>query len=186
MNSTLELNNFTSIGTTTSVVIERTTVRTRLTYPALVEAFEHELGHWETTTEERLVARKAPWSEVKEEVARMAGPRGLMVMTRLDQGEITSLDGTLKRCSLYLVGNPVIANQILNIDPRGSLYVPFRVCLFDTSEAGGASLFYDRPSSFLAALGYAELTEIGTQLDDKIDSVARALAADTGNQGQIK
>ncbi|MGI4789088.1 MAG: DUF302 domain-containing protein, partial [Janthinobacterium lividum] len=139
-------------------------------------AFERELGHWEAATGERLVAQKAPWSEVKAEVARKAGPRGLMIMTRLDQGAITSLDGTVKHCSLYLVGNPVIANQILNIDPRGSLYVPFRVCLFEGDETGGASLLYDRPSSFLAALGHPDLRVIGTQLDNKIDGVAKALA----------
>ena len=181
MNSTLEAkSDLETAGTTTRTVIERTLVPTRLAYPALVEAFECELGHWEAAIGNRLVAEKAPWSEVEDEVARMAGPRGLLVMARLDQGEITSLDGTGKRCSLYLVGNPVIANQILNIDPRGSLYVPFRVCLLDTGDAGGASLLYDRPSSFLAALGHPELTEIGTRLDGKIDGVARALAADKG------
>ena len=30
-------------------------------------------------------------------------------------------------CSLYTVGNPVIANQIIEIDLRGSFYIPFRV-----------------------------------------------------------
>jgi uncharacterized protein (DUF302 family) len=29
------------------------------------------------------------------------------------------------------VGNPLIANQIISIDLRGSFYVPFRVALYD-------------------------------------------------------
>jgi uncharacterized protein (DUF302 family) len=32
-------------------------------------------------------------------------------------------------CSLYTVGNPVIANQIIEIDLRGSFYIPFRVAV---------------------------------------------------------
>ena len=180
MNTTIESSNPEAVGTTTSAAIERTAVSTGLTYEALVAAFERELGRWEPATEDRLLAQKAPWSEVEREVARMGGPRGLMVIYRIDQGAVTSLSGNGKRCLLYLVGNPVIANQILNIDPRGSLYVPFRVCLLDDGAAGGASLLYDRPSSFLAALGHPELAEIGTRLDGKIDGVARALAADKG------
>lgn len=166
-----------AVGITTSALIERTTISTGLIYEALVEAFERELGCWETTTADLLLARESPWNEVKDEVTRMAGPRGIMVMQRLDQGAVTSLSGVVKRCSLYLVGNPVIANQILDIDPRGGLYVPFRVCLFDEGGTSGASLLYDRPSSFLAALGHPELAEIGVQLDGKIDGVAQALGA---------
>ncbi|MGI4790584.1 MAG: hypothetical protein ACRYFS_17255, partial [Janthinobacterium lividum] len=78
MNSTLETKSgLETVGTTVSTVIERTTVRTGLTYSALVEAFERELGHWEAAAGERLVAQKAPWSEVKADGARKAGPRGL-------------------------------------------------------------------------------------------------------------
>jgi uncharacterized protein (DUF302 family) len=73
------------------------------------------------------------------------------------------------------VGNPVIANSILNIDPRASLYVPFRVCLYETDEPGGAVISYDRPSTSLAALGRPELNEVGLLLDGKIDGVAQAL-----------
>jgi hypothetical protein len=70
---------------------------------------------------------------------------------------------------------PVISDRILSVDPRGSLYVPFRVCLYDDGGPGGASISYDRPSSFLAALGHPELSAIGVLLDGKIDGVAHAL-----------
>jgi uncharacterized protein (DUF302 family) len=100
-----------------------------------------------------------------------------MIIAAVDQGSVTSLSGVLKRCALYLVGNPVIANGILNIDPRGSLYVPFRVALFELPGSGGALIAYDRPSSSLALLERPELTEVGVRLDEKIDSVARFLAS---------
>jgi uncharacterized protein (DUF302 family) len=105
----------------------------------------------------------------------MAGPRGLMVLTQINQGEIISLLGESKQSSLYLVGNPVIANKIISIDIRGSFYVPFRVCLYDHGTASGAVISYDRPSSFLAALERPKLNEIGVMLDQKIDGVADAL-----------
>ena len=98
-----------------------------------------------------------------------------MIIARADQGKITSLSGDEKRCLLYLVGNPVIANRILSIDLRASFYVPFRVCLYDDGGPKGAVISYDRPSSFLAALERPELKEFGELLDRKIDEVANAL-----------
>jgi uncharacterized protein (DUF302 family) len=119
------------------------------------------LGRWDLVAADRLLKSKASWSEVERDVERMAGPRGLMIFTRINQGEIISLSGKVKRCSLYLVGNPVIANKIISIDIRGSLYVPFRVCLYDSATVGSAVISYDRPSSFLAGLERPELDEIG-------------------------
>lgn len=51
----------------------------------------------------------------------------------------------------------------------------FRVCLYDDGGAGGAVISYDRPSSFLRALGRPELTKFGKLLDGKIEAVVEAL-----------
>jgi len=101
----------------------------------------------------------------------MAEPFGLMVMVRIDQGRITSLSGKAKKCTLYIVGNPVIANQIIEIDLRGSFYVPFRIAVYDDGGPNGGIISYDRPSSFLAALNRPELDAIGKSLDEKLDRV---------------
>jgi uncharacterized protein (DUF302 family) len=155
--------------------IQRTRIATGLPYDDLVRNFEDELGRWDPAVRDRLVKSKASWSDVEQQVAAAAGPHGLMIFARIDQGQLISLAGETKRCSLYLVGNPVIANKIIAIDIRGSFYVPFRVGLFDDGTADGGAIIYDRPSSFLASLGHAELAEIGNLLDQKIDAVARAL-----------
>jgi uncharacterized protein (DUF302 family) len=160
---------------TATAKIERSIVSTGLTYPALVTAFEGALGRWDPETATRLVKRQVSWSEVEREVDRATGPTGLVIIARVDQGALLSLSGSVKQCSLYLVGNPVIAERILSFDIRASLYVPFRVCLYDDGNANGASIAYDRPSSFLRALERPELIAIGTLLDRKIDDVVAAI-----------
>jgi uncharacterized protein (DUF302 family) len=142
-----------------------------------VTAFERELGRWEASVAQSLVRRRAPWAEVQSEADRAGGARGLMIIESMDQGALTSLSGRVKNCRLYMVGNPVIATKILDVDARGAFYVPFRVCLYDDGHADGAALSYDRPSSFIAALGHPELAAIGELLDAKIDAVARAICA---------
>ncbi|MET0710727.1 MAG: hypothetical protein ABWY82_28395 [Tardiphaga sp.] len=95
----------------------------------------------------------------------MAEPFELMVLAKIDQGRITSRSGKLKMCSLY--------NQIIEIDLRGSFYVPFRVAVHD--DDGPRHNLYDRPSSFLAALTRPELDAIGKSLDEKLDRVIAKL-----------
>jgi uncharacterized protein (DUF302 family) len=153
--------------------IEHVTVATGVPYEKLVAAFEAELGRLDPAAVQALVERRASWGEVEREIQRVGGTHGLMIVASANQGAVISLSGKAKRCVLYLVGNPVIAHNIIAIDIRASFYVPFRVALFDTDKDGTVS--YDRPSSFLAAIGRPELREFGALLDQKIDGVIKAL-----------
>jgi uncharacterized protein (DUF302 family) len=157
--------------------IEHVTVPMRLPYDRLVSAFEAELGHLDPAVTKALVERRASWSEVEKEIERIGGVHGLMIIASANQGVVTSLSGKMKRCMLYLIGNPVIA-KIIAIDIRASFYVPFRVAIFDSGK-DGAIISYDRPSSFLAALGRPELKEFGILLDQKIGGLIGALRKKT-------
>ena len=155
--------------------IQHTCVPTGLSYDAAIRAFEREVGHLDPAVTQRLVERKASWSEIEGEIGRIGGSHGLMIIERADLGRVASLSGRQKRCLLYLVGNPVIANRIISIDLRGCFYVPFRVALYDDGNPEGAMIAFDRPSSSLATLGRPEIMEIGEDLDRKIDVVMAAV-----------
>jgi len=159
----------------TDCSILHVSVATGLPYDRLVEAFEGSLGKWDPIAGKPLWEQKAIWPDVEAAIAKMAEPFGLMVLAKVDQGRVTSLSGKSKMCSLYLVGNPVIANRIIEIDLRGSFYVPFRVAVHDDGGPNGGMIEYDRPSSFLAALNRPELDAIGKSLDEKLDRVISSL-----------
>lgn len=160
---------------TTKLTVARTDVASGLSYEDLVQRFESTLGTWDGATAKQLVERKASWSEVEAAAGKIAGTHGLMIIAAIDQGQLTSLSGHAKKCRLYLVGNPVIASGILDLDPHAALYVPFRVTLFEGDDADGAQISFDRPSASLALLGNAQIDDIGRQLDEKIDAVVAAV-----------
>jgi uncharacterized protein (DUF302 family) len=167
-----------SLGSSERAVIERSSVRTGKSYDSATVAFENAIGRLEVETAKALVERQASWAEVEAEMARMAGPSGLMLFAKFDQGAVASLSGTKIRCRQYLVGNPAIAAQIVRIEASASLYVPFHVALFEQHNEGEAVLAYDRPSSFLGQFDRPELSEIGLMLDAKIDGVAQRVRGD--------
>jgi uncharacterized protein (DUF302 family) len=147
------------------------TVQTGLSYAVLVAAFEREVGHWDADAGARLVAENADWEKTRDTIGRMAGHQGLMIVAKLNQGEIASLSRTPRLCLVYLVGNPIIATDIFKVDIRAGMLVPFRVEVYDDGKGGALS--YDLPSSFLASLEQPELVEIGKSLDQNIGSEAQ-------------
>lgn len=153
----------------------REDIVTGLSYEELVAAFERELGRWDYELETTLVEEQAPWSKVEQAFARMAGPHGLMIFFHVDQGRLTSLHQGVKKCVLYIVGNGVVAEPILTIDIRASLYVPFRVCLYDNGNPGGAIIGYERPSSVLAVFNNPALYPYGRLLDERMERVVRSI-----------
>jgi hypothetical protein len=164
------------------LTVARTDFSTTLPYEELSQRFESTLGTWHPATAQGFIERRAPWSDVEAEAAKIAGAFGLMIIAAINQGQLTSLSGHPKKCRLYLVGNPVIATRILDIDPLAALYVPFRVAIYEGDGAGGAQISFDRPGSSLATLGNAKIDVIGRQLDDKIDAVVQAICG-PGSKG---
>jgi uncharacterized protein (DUF302 family) len=159
----------------TSAVVERSYVGTTVPYQSAIEAFEAAVGRLEPAAIAALAERQAPCPEFEAAMTTAAGPSGLMILGKFDQGAVASLAGTPIRCRLYLVGNPAIAARIVRIDTRACLYVPFRVAIYETRAAPGATISFDRPSSSLGTLDNPELEPIGQTLDQKIDAVVGSI-----------
>ncbi len=118
----------------------------------------------------RLVVDQAAWRDVETLVERTVGPTGFVSLARLDQGALFSLSGDPVQATLYLVGNPVIANKILAVEPAAALYAPFRVAVF--RDAVGAHVAYDQPSSVFESCGSDAIDAIARELDEMIRTSA--------------
>lgn len=132
---------------------------TRMRFDTLVPA-------WDNDTSVELVLAEAAWSEVEAAVSARAGPTELVALTRLDQGRLLSLSGEPLEATLYLVGNPILARQVLHHDPAAALYAPFRIAVY--RDTAGVHIAYDTPSSVFASIGSPEINAIAAELDDKI------------------
>ena len=60
-----------------------------------------------------LVVSRAPWSAVQAAVNDRVGPTGFVAMARIDQGALLSLSGEALDGTLYLVGNPIVASDLI-------------------------------------------------------------------------
>lgn len=135
-------------------------VTTRTNFDRLVPAFDPLLAR-------DLILRNAAWTDVEDSIAGIAGPQGFMALSRLDHGALMSLHGQPVEATQYLVGNPVIARQILSADTTAALYAPFTVAIH--ADELGTHISYTTPSSLLSSLGSTDINEVAADLDRRID-----------------
>jgi hypothetical protein len=131
-----------------------------------------------------LVSSQAAWSDVEAVITQNLGPSGFLAVSRVDQGSLMSLRGTALRATQYLVGNPLIATEVIGSVRMGSLFAPFQAAIYE--DQSGVHISYMHPSSLFSSLDDPGVTAIGERLDAKMeDTVAEVcgeLAAHPGSR----
>ena len=151
-------------------------VAERLTYDSVHDfgttraRFEEQVPVFDIAVALDLIRSAASWDKVVAAVEARVGPTGLAAMARLDQGALLSLRDEPIEATLYLVGNPVLAREVIGAQRCATLYAPFRVAVY--GDASGAHVTYDQPSSVFASVGSSIVDTIAVQLDDKIRTAA--------------
>ena len=123
-------------------------------------------------------ARGAAWPEVVAD-ADASAPHGFLIFWRLDTTPVMILAGNTTRCTAYLMGNHIIAEQMYRHDPAVMLYVPLRTVIYAGSD-DRAFFAADQPSTQVASFGLTPVTQVGIDLDRKLTTLLRALDVPAG------
>ena len=90
-----------------------------------------------------------------------------MCMVKIDLGSLLSLQGRTKQSIRYILGNPLIANQMIEQNSEAGLYVPLSVLVYQ-DEGGQTTITYDQPSSLMRPFGNQSITAVAQMLDTKL------------------
>ena len=115
-----------------------------------------------------LVISQPAWSEVRAAITPTLGPSGFLAVSRLDQGALMSLRGPTLHATQYLVGNPLIATEVITSAGEGSLFAPFQAAVY--ADQRGVHVSYMLPSSLFNSLDDDGIAAIGDRLDAKIEA----------------
>jgi hypothetical protein len=113
-----------------------------------------------------LAARRAPWREMLDLMARVA-PLGFVIYHAIDADPIMPLAGDGAFCVAYLMGNHTIAERMFRYEPAVLLYAPLRTAIWGEPE-GPARFTFDQPSNQFASFGHPEIAAVGVELDRKM------------------
>jgi uncharacterized protein (DUF302 family) len=129
--------------------------------------FEERVPLLDPSVNINLVSSQAAWSEVEAAITQTLGPSGFVAVSRIDQGSLMSLRGAALHATQYLVGNPLIATEVIGKVPRGSLFAPFQTAIYE--DQSGVHLSYMLPSSLSTSLDDRGAAAIGDLLDAKVE-----------------
>jgi uncharacterized protein (DUF302 family) len=109
--------------------------------------------------------------DFEKKIEARLGPSGFMKFYEVDHGPWMALHGVKVKSKQYVIGNPLIAREIVPHDPAAGFYVPVRVGVYEDKQ-GKAWVQYDRPSASLGLSRDPKIDEVGRLLDDKLARLA--------------
>jgi len=121
-----------------------------------------------------MLAKRPSAGEIERVISDMVGELGFVVLAKLDQGPLVSLLGRPKKMSLYLIGNPVLANRMYEQHPAVGLYAPLRASVYE-DDRGKCHFTYERPSALLEQFNNEEIRMVARMLDQKMETLAERL-----------
>jgi uncharacterized protein (DUF302 family) len=160
---------------TINYTVTRVIVSSDKPFQEVIDAIESVVGDGKYSVFEELVDANAPFEEVKNVVESMLGKSGFMKMAEFNMGALLSLMGKPKNVKLYLIGNPLIANQMIEQNPAVGLYVPPRLLVYDDYD-GKTHIAYDKPSSMLSQFDNGLILKVSQMLDQRFQEAAVGIA----------
>jgi uncharacterized protein (DUF302 family) len=155
--------------------VERIDAVSSLSFIQLATAFEALIPTADLSAFERMVASRSEPKEVERAVEGMVGKLGFVALAKINQGPLVSLLGNPKEMTLYLIGNPVLANRMYEQHRAVGLYAPLRVSIYQGSDRR-AHITYERPSGLLAQFNNQVVREVASVLDQRMEELITLLA----------
>jgi uncharacterized protein (DUF302 family) len=158
---------------TTAVATTHVTLSSDRPFDEVVGRLTALLGQRDGERLRDLVARQPSFEEFEAAIQDMVGPSGFMTFLEVDHGGWIALAGIDLKSKLYVIGNPLIAKQMLEHEPAVGLYVPVRIAVYQGHE-GKTYIDFDKPSSLLRRFNHPKVDAIATMLDEKLADLAAA------------
>jgi uncharacterized protein (DUF302 family) len=151
-----------------TITIEHIVVTSDRSYEQVIEALEAQLGRadWENIAQQ-LKMTNATFEQVVQTIEQQIGTSGFAIFGKLEQGALlTYLAGKPTRSNQYLIGNPLLAIQMIKHEPEVAFYAPLRLAVYE-DRAGKTAVAYERFTSQLAQYSNPEIAPVAQLVEEK-------------------
>jgi uncharacterized protein (DUF302 family) len=161
---------------TTHITVEHVVAPSNRSFDEVVTALEAQLGPKRDLDQllRDFRSTNPSWQQVRQQLEQMPGSSGLALIDKFDLGVLPTLEGKPTRSIGYMIGNALIAIQMLEHAPEVALYAPFHLVVYE-DRAGKTFVAYDRFASQLAQYPHSAIAAVAQQVGQKQEAlVARA------------
>jgi uncharacterized protein (DUF302 family)/GNAT superfamily N-acetyltransferase len=151
------------------------TVPSSKPYEQVIRALESVLGEGNSRSFTEMVGATATWDEFVRGTEQRVGKSGFVIFAQIDHGAWMSRVPHDMKGKLYVIGNPLIAKQMLEHVPEVGLYVPVRIYVHE-DQRGTTKIDYDEVSPIFERFGNEKVNEVARELDQKLEELAKGAA----------
>lgn len=144
-------------------------------YEQVIQSLESLLGEGDVKSFAQMVRETGTWDEFVRETEQRVGQSGFVIFAEMDHGAWMSLVPKRMKGKLYVIGNPLIAKQMLEHVPEIGLYVPVRIYVYE-DERGTTRIDYDEVLPIFERFGNERVNEVARGLDHKLEELAKVAA----------
>jgi len=157
------------------IEVERIDVTSTKPFAEVVATLEKHVPIADMPAILKMITSRLSAPEIERTIGDMVGELGFVVLAKLDQGPLVSLLGRPKKMTLYLIGNPVLANRMYEQHTAVGLYAPLRASVYEDRD-GNCHFTYERPSTLLEQFQNEQVRVVARMLDQKMESLANHLS----------
>jgi len=116
--------------------------------------------------------------QLEAHVNSTVGPSGFRYFNEFNHGAWLQLfNSSTPRVIVYVLGNPLIAQTMLQHDLRGAYNIPPRVLVLEKADGTGTDVVYHLPSSVIALSDNEKLRAAAEALDSKLEALVESITA---------
>jgi uncharacterized protein (DUF302 family) len=142
-----------------------------LPFEAFVSNIDKRLGKHVAAAYEEQVRDPLKSHEVEKTISAQSGSSGLMTFAVYDHGSLLTIKkGHPFKAKQYVIGNPLIAATMTELDIRAALYAPLRILIYENAS-GHTTVEYDLPSSQFGIFKNSKIDQISKSLDGKLEKL---------------
>ncbi|KAK7061669.1 TT1751-like protein [Favolaschia claudopus] len=164
--------------TVTLHTLQIVTFSTTLSFAEVISRLDNQIGK-ETTRGIPVSVTRAVTSkeDLEAQVNNFVGPSGFGYFNEFNHGRWLQLYSVSTQAVVYVVGNPLIAQSMLQHDLHGALNIPPRLLVLEKQDSAGTEVIYHLPSSVIALNDDPKLKAAAEGLDSKLQALVESITA---------
>ena len=157
------------VTTTTTTHINYKTAKP---FAAVTADLEKQLGKFDPSIYAPAPGVKFDPKEIVAKSRASEGSSGLMIFARYDHGALLALVGRKAEGRQYVIGNPLVALQMTQVNLVAGECAPVRLFVY-AGDDGMTHVDYDLPSSVFGRFDSPEIAKVAKGLDEKVERLVR-------------
>ncbi|KAJ7129748.1 hypothetical protein C8R44DRAFT_732595 [Mycena epipterygia] len=163
--------------TVTSHSLQLVTFSTTVPISEVISRLDKEIAKPSAPGMSGLMGSATSKDAFEDRVKSLVGPSGFLYFNEVNHSNWLQLYSSTPRVVVYVIGNPLFAQTVLQYDLRAAYNIPPRLLVLEKADGTGTDVIYHLPSTVMALNDNEMLKTAAEAIDSKLESLVERITA---------